>query len=233
MAENLILKALPGDERQRLLRAAVQVDFVQYDVIAAQGAPIEHVYFVQSGLVSLFGVAADGRGLELGTIGLEGALGSMVAFGARHFTARAIAHFRCTAIRVPARDFRTLYGESSHLASAVNRRLADLLRQSQQNALCHALHSLEARFSRRVLQSSDTNDHSVLELTQEYCAQMLGVQRTSVSMVARALQVAGAIDTVRGKIRILDRAQLEAAACECYLTSRTQHDVGRDRAAEG
>jgi DNA-binding transcriptional regulator YhcF (GntR family) len=69
-----------------------------------------------------------------------------------------------------------------------------------------------------LLQTRDRNDGDNLPLTQEFLAQMLGVRRTTLTLVARELQSAGLIKYSRGKIEILDRAGLEATACECYKT---------------
>src|SRR5262249_31676243 len=104
----------------------------------------------------------------------------------------------------------------SVFSELIDRHVGLLLFQGQQNAVCHALHSMEARLCRRLLQASDTLDTRVLDVTQEFYSQMLGVQRTSVSLVAHGLQRVGCIQTRRGKIELKDRAQLESLACECY-----------------
>jgi CRP-like cAMP-binding protein len=113
----------------------------------------------------------------------------------------------------------------------VNRQLGLLLFQAEQNALCHALHTIEARFCRWLLQATDRLDSNLLELTQEACSQNLGVQRTSVSMVAHSLQRAGHLRTRRGKIEILDRSGLEKTACECYSQVRQRFETEYPKAA--
>jgi CRP-like cAMP-binding protein len=115
-----------------------------------------------------------------------------------------------------APDFRALHRSLPGFGAMVGRHLHHLLVQAQQNALCHALHSIEARLCRWLLQAADAVEGDTVDLTQEECAGSLGVQRTSVSMVAHALQVAGHIRTRRGRIVLLDRAALERNACECY-----------------
>src|SRR4029434_11071816 len=102
------------------------------------------------------------------------------------------------------------------LAGMAGQHVMWVLFQAQQNALCHALHSIEARFCRWILQASEELDSATLDMTQECCSHILGVQRTSVSMIAHALQATGGMRTRRAKIEILARAELEQVACECY-----------------
>jgi hypothetical protein len=118
--------------------------------------------------------------------------------------------------QVPRSQFLDLLEQSPVLTTLVQHHIQFLLFQAQQNAFCHALHSIEARLCRWLLQACDVLEGDVLEMTQEVCAHILGVQRTSLSLVAHTLQEAGSIRTVRGKIEIVNRPQLEKGACECY-----------------
>jgi CRP-like cAMP-binding protein len=95
---------------------------------------------------------------------------------------------------------------------------------AQQSAACHALHSVEARLCRWLLQSQDITQSEMVPLTQEFLSHMLGVQRTSVSLCAHALQRAGLIQYARGKIKVLDRGGLKESACECYEVIREHTD---------
>jgi CRP-like cAMP-binding protein len=99
-----------------------------------------------------------------------------------------------------------------------------VLLQAQQSAACHALHTVQARLCRWLLQSQDVTGSEVVPLTQEFLSHMLGVQRTSVSLCAHALQSAGLIKYSRGQIKILDRRGLKKAACECYDAVRQHVD---------
>jgi CRP-like cAMP-binding protein len=102
--------------------------------------------------------------------------------------------------------------------------LSNILLQAQQSAPCHALHSVEARLCRWLLQSQDTTEVDLVQLTQEFLSHMLGVRRTSVSLCAHALQSAGLIRYARGKIKIVNREGLKESACECYEVIREHID---------
>jgi CRP-like cAMP-binding protein len=96
------------------------------------------------------------------------------------------------------------------------------LLQAQQSAACHALHSVEQRFCRWLLQSQDVVESDTIPLTQEFLSHMLGVQRNAVSLAATALNQRELINYSRGLIRVLDREGLRACSCECYEVVRAQ-----------
>jgi CRP-like cAMP-binding protein len=216
MPENHILLSLPAEEYARVIACSVPVNLQQYSVIYGPGAPIEHVYFLDTGMVSLLAAGRDGRAIETAVVGREGLVGSKVVLGPPRMNGQAVVQLSGRALRTPTASFLRCYRELPTLFDLVNRQVGLMLFQAEQNALCHALHTIEARLCRWLLQAGDRLDSNVLELTQEACSQNLGVQRTSISMVAHALQLAGSIRTRRGKIEILDRSSLQSAACECY-----------------
>ncbi len=221
---NLILRSLPDGEHAHIMGHSMPVRLAQNDVIYESGRSIEYVYFPESGMVSLL-TGRDRRAITTGVVGCEGLVGSKVVLGFPEAHGQAVVHLSGHAMRMPAPQFLQAYGRLPSFAGLVNNHIGLLLFQAEQNALCHALHSIESRFCRWVLQAADRLDSNVLELTQESCSQILGVQRTSVSMVAHTLQVAGAIRTRRGKIEILDRASLDSAACECYTRVKERFDA--------
>lgn len=228
--QNIILLSLPPDERACVAEYSTMVDLEQHRVISPSGQPTEHVYFVESGVVALLTTARDGRAIKTGIVGREGIVGSTIVLGSET-SGQAVVQISGRALRAPASKFLSSYGQLPTLTGLVNRHIGLLLFQAQQNALCHALHSIEARFCRWVLQASDRLDNNVLELTQEACSQVLGVQRTSVSMVAHTLQLAGIIRTRRGKIEILDRTRLQNAVCECYQQVKQRFETADSKAA--
>ena len=224
MSENLILRSLPEEEHASLIVHATPVRLTQNDVIYESGGSIEHVYFLESGMVSLV-TGRSGSAIATGVVGCEGLVGSKVVLGSPETHGQAVVHLGGHAIRMPAPQFLQAYGQLPSFTRLVNSHIGLLLFQAEQNALCHALHSIESRFCRWVLQAADRIDSNLLELTQESCSQILGVQRTSVSMVAHTLQLAGTIRTRRGKIEILNRTSLENAACECYGQVKERFDA--------
>jgi CRP-like cAMP-binding protein len=222
MAENLILRSLPAEEIAGLSDPLPNIRLEPQSVLYRRGEPIEHVYFLDSGIVSLLALGEDGRAIETGIVGREGVVGANVILGNGTQNAQAIVLTAGVARRLRKAQFLDWFEKSPALRSLVFNHLDFLLFQAQQNALCHALHSIEERLCRWLLQASDARSGDTVEVTQEFCAHIMGVQRTSLSMVAHGLQEAGSIRTMRGKISILDRARLENAACECYAKSK-QH----------
>jgi len=221
---NLILRSLPEEEHAHIMGHLMPVRLALNDVIYESARPIEHVYFLESGMVSLL-TGRGGRAITTGIVGCEGLVGGKVVLGFPEAHGQAVVHLGGHAMRMPAPQFLQAYGRLPSFAKLVNNHIGLLLFQAEQNALCHALHSIESRFCRWVLQTADRLDSNVVELTQESCSQILGVQRTSVSMVAHTLQLAGAIRTRRGKIEILDRTSLENNACECYGQVKERFDA--------
>jgi CheY-like chemotaxis protein len=146
--------------------------------------------------------------------------------------ARAVVQIDGHALRAPTARVLDWLGQSPALASLVGEHVSHLFLQARQNALCHGLHSIESRFVRWLLEASDRAGDTKLELTQESCAQLLGVQRTTLSMVAHSLQLAGMLRTRRGSIQILNRPALLQRTCVCYAKVKPQLGVGAVRSVE-
>jgi CRP-like cAMP-binding protein len=126
---------------------------------------------------------------------------------------------------VPVARFQAAVAQSDRIRSLVLRFKEALLAQVQQTAACNALHPLEARLARWLLQTSDLADVLQLPLKQDFIAQMLAVRRTTVTLIASKLQQDGLISYRRGRMVVLDRSRLEETACECYGTMRGRADV--------
>jgi CRP-like cAMP-binding protein len=189
------------------------------------GEPIEHIYFPHQGMVSLLAVMADGQGIETATVGSEGVVGAMSGFGIRRGFTRSVVQAPLLASRISSAQFHTAVQKSEGIRNLIMSYNAMLLAQVQQTAACNALHSTESRLARWLLQTRDRIDSDVLPLTQEFLSQMLGVRRTTVTLVARQLEQAGVIQNRRGRIVIVDRKGLEDVACECYAIVRDQVSV--------
>ncbi|HZD27118.1 MAG TPA: Crp/Fnr family transcriptional regulator [Xanthobacteraceae bacterium] len=180
------------------------------------GEEIEHVYFPHSGMVSLVAVMQSGATVETATVGRAGVIGASAALGARTAMARAIVQLPGTAAWLSASQLHAAAVQSQAIRDLIVRYHDLLLSQVQQSVACNALHTLDARLCRWLLQTHDCTEGNVIPLTQEFLGQMLGVRRTTVTIAARLLQGAGLIRYRRGHIQILDRAALEDMACECY-----------------
>jgi CRP-like cAMP-binding protein len=223
---------MPADALARLEPDLHQVSLVQGDVVFEAGDPIEQIYFPQTGLISLLVVTKDGNAVEASTVGCEGAVGLQCGFGARRSFTRATAQIGGEFSTIPAARFAEVARESPPMQRLVGYYTEVLWAESQQITACNAVHQTTARLCRWLLQSADRTNSQMLPLTQEYLAQMLGVRRTTVTLLAQALQSKGLIRYSRGRISILDRSGLEAHACECYHIIRHDylaHMIGLDQ----
>src|SRR5262249_57237435 len=164
----------------------------------------------------------QGDAIEIATIGYEGAVGSFAGLGSRRAHTRAVVQVRGSASRIAASRFRKVAEDSEAVCRLILRYGEMLLIQVQQTAACNALHPVEARLSRWLLQARDRLESNTINLTHEFLSQMLGVRRTTVTVVAHTLQEAGLIRYHRGLIEIIDQPGLEARACECYAAIRPQ-----------
>jgi len=213
---NRFLAALGQQDYLRLAGRLRTVALDQGRTLHDNGDPVEHVYFPHSGSVSLVVTLHDGTAIETIMLGRAGVVGCAAAWGGRYSTGRAVVQLPGSASCLSAAEFRAATRESDAIYELALRYNDLLLAQVQQTAACNALHGLEARLCRWLMQAHDSADDNVIPVTQHLLSQMLGVRRTSLTLVARALQRAGMIRYRRGQMEILDRGKLETAACECY-----------------
>jgi len=186
--------------------------------------PIQYVYFIDCGVVSLVSIMEDGATVEVGTIGNEGMVGLPLFLGAGTTPHQTFVQVPGTATRIQAEVFKRVVSPNSFLHSLLQQYTQALFNQISQSAACNRLHSIEERCCRWLLMTHDRVESDQFELIQEFLAQMLGVRRAGVSVVAAMLQQAGLIRYSRGKMNILDRAGLEAGSCECYAIVKREFD---------
>jgi CRP-like cAMP-binding protein len=199
-------------------------------LLHAEGEIAEDVYFPAGAILSVIAQMEDGRAVECCSIGRESAYGLAFPFGAKTAVNRVIVQMPGRCYLAPVQRVRAVAARSPSLLEAMSRHLQGAGAQTEQSVACNALHDVEARLSRWILMSADRTDESPLPLTQEAMAFMLGVQRTTVTTAARALQSAGLISYRRGEITLIDRDALEDAACECYAAFRQKfHQVVNGR----
>jgi CRP-like cAMP-binding protein len=192
--------------------------YSQNAVLIEVGQDVDYVYFPHNGMLSLLAVMRDGKAIETATVGREGVVGAMVGLGHTRSLVRVSVQLPMTASRIASAQFRKLVAASDSLRDICITYNEVLLAQARVTAACNALHTVEARFGRWLLQSSDRAENDTVRLTQELLAEMLGVRRTSVTEVAVKMQADGVITYSRGVIKIVDRAKLERQSCECYET---------------
>jgi CRP-like cAMP-binding protein len=164
----------------------------------------------------------DGTAIEIATLGRESVLGVLSALGNHQSNVRAVVQISGAGWKMRAADFRAAVEKSRMLSHMVLLSSELTLAQMQQTAACNALHSAERRLCRWILQVRDRIDGDVIELTQDFLAQMLAVRRPTVTLIAQGLQNAGLIRYRRGRITIVDHAGLEKLACECVEEIRTK-----------
>ena len=221
---NLLLAALSAEDRALLTPGLAQVDLERGRLLYDPGDRIEHVYFPHDGVISLMTLMDSGAAIESATIGREGALGLAAAAAPRQSLVRAIVQTPTRAARIGAAQLHEAWEKSPRIRELVDLHGEALFAHAIQSVACNALHSVEARFCRWLLTCHDRISTDTIALTQEFLADMLGVQRTTVTAVARAMQEKGAIRYRRGVVDIVDRGTLETLACECYGVIRRTYE---------
>jgi CRP-like cAMP-binding protein len=224
-AENMILAALPRDERDRLQQYLGFVLVKPGEVFWEPNQPITSVYFPTSGMVSFVAVMCDGATAEVGITGRDGFVGTPILLGARYASVRAIAQCEGSGFRVGSQLFRQILRQTPRLEQMLHRYAYSQAMQLAQGAACNCLHQVPERLARWLTMSCDRTGSEVLPLTHEFLAQMLGCRRSSVTAAMGQLQMAGVIRSEHGRVRILDRERLESRACECYGVMRRLSDL--------
>ncbi|RZJ32366.1 MAG: Crp/Fnr family transcriptional regulator [Brevundimonas sp.] len=213
---NLLLDALPAEDREALLKHAARVPLRLGEDIMAPGQMIDVVHFPLSGIISTVNEMADGRSVEAFMVGREGVAGVEATTIPMRSGSRQTVQLDGEAMRVEAGRVRALVTEHPALLRTLAVYHAGVQRELEQTAACHALHQAERRLAKWLLRCHDRADSDLIRLTQEYMAAMLGSQRTTVNEAAQTLQAEGAIRYSRGKVKVISREALETAACECY-----------------
>jgi len=221
---NRILDALPAQDANRLGRILTPVTLSARQTPCRLGEEIDFVYFPIRGLVSIVTPLADGSAVEVGTIGEEGAVGLTALLSNSVSPHDAVVQGTVEALRAEAPSLRHEFERSAGFRRAILRFTELFIEQVSQTAACNGRHRVEARCARWLLLMADQCESPQFPLTHNLLAALLGVRRTGVSVVAKSLQLQGAIGYSHGKVEILDRSILEELACECYFLMRERID---------
>ncbi len=221
---NRLLSSLAAADIDAIRPHLETIDLPQETVLFEDGDSISRVYFPHRGIISLVVDLASGDTIETALIGRDSVVGGASAIDGKIFLNRAVVQVVGAASVLSADRLRQAAAQSADLRAILMRHDQAVLAQSQQSAACNATHTLEARLARWLLRCRDLLDSEDIPLTQEFIAQMLGVRRTSVTLVANTLQQAGLIAYKRGHIRVQDVEGLKESACECYETLRSHAD---------
>jgi CRP-like cAMP-binding protein len=221
---NQLLRALPRAEFEALRPHLEFVELVRETVLVEAGAPLTHVYLPHDGVISMTLRLSQGQAVEVAMVGRESVFGASAALDGGVSLTDAMVLLPGAASILDVAHFRAAADRSVSFRTLLARHEQALCAQSQQAAACNASHSVEARLSRWLLRARDLANSECLPLTQEILAQMIGVQRNAVSIVAHALQQAGIIRYSRGHIEITNLDGLRETSCECYEAVKAHHD---------
>jgi CRP-like cAMP-binding protein len=221
---NIILSQLPADEYAALAKHLVPVDLPLEKRLSEPNQPIEFIYFLNTGLISTDAVTVKGEQVEVGVIGREGFAGLPALLDQPQMSHSVIIQGSGEGLRIRSTVVRAEFLKGGTLQRLVHAFSYLQLVQITQSVLCNRMHEVEARLARWLLTSADRMESEFLHLTQEFLSQMLGVQRSTVTVAAGELQRNGLIGYSRGRIHILDRDGLTAKACECYSIVNASYD---------
>ncbi len=202
------------------MRSCVEVDLPLRKVLYEPGVVPAYAYFMTSGIASVVAVMENGGMAEVGLIGREGVVGSFHLLGPAKVSTSCFIQLEATALRIRLADLMILFRENAEIRERLLEFVQEQAVSLSQLAGCNRLHDNEERLARWLLMAQDRTHSDTLNFTQEFLAMMLGARRTTVTLIAGVLQRQGLIKYQRGKVKILDRAELEAASCDCYQITK-------------
>jgi CRP-like cAMP-binding protein len=222
---NLLLASLPSQDRSLLEPHLKTVELRQAHILYESGDTITTAYFPYDAVISLVATLTTGEMIEAAMVGRDGVVGAAAALDGRITLSRAIVQLGGTGAACAVDDLHQAAMASPVLLALLIRHEQTVFGQAQQSAACNITHALEARLARWMLRARHLSSSDTLPFTQEFLAEMLGVRRTSVSLVAHTLQQAGMIQYKRGRIQITDLEALRETACECHATVQRHYEL--------
>lgn len=219
-----MLAALPPEELAILEPLLESIKLERRALLYDPECRIEHVWFVESGIVSILSVLGDGSAVETITVGVDGMIGMPVFHGVDVTAEQAMVQAPGSGCRIPAADFRVALPSLPTLGALLHRYAAFAFTMTAQNSACNRKHSVEQRCARWLLTVHDRTEGDDLGLTHDFISQMLGVRRASVTDTLAVLERHGYVATGRNRITMVDRAGLESRVCECYRIIASAYD---------
>lgn len=232
---NRLLAAVEPDILGKFEAELELVELGQGDVLHLPGAVVEEVFFPEGALIGVVTGAPSGEALQTCLVGSDGALGAFEACGTRRNMFLAEVHAPGAAWRMTAADYRRLFDASAGLRTAVHMYVELQLTEARQFVACNALHAVEARLARTLLEASDRWGGPTVPITQKVLAEALGVQRTTVSTALSELERPGAVRGRRGAVEIVDAEALERMACSCrrlLLQARAEIEASPEQSCD-
>jgi CRP-like cAMP-binding protein len=212
---NLLLLSLSPSTRASLLKHATAVELPLATALYEEATVPRYAWFLLSGLASIVTAMPNGESVEIGFIGREGMVGSLHLLGPASLSTRCMMQMSGSALRVPFAEAKKAFDEVTEVRNRILEFVQEQSAVVEQIAGCNRIHDAEQRLIRWLLMAQDRTDYDTLDFTQEYLSEMIGTQRTTVTVIAGDLQRRGLIRYSRGRIHILNRPGLEASACAC------------------
>jgi len=219
---NRLLLALPSRDLKRVMSELEQIRCERAEVLMDADSSLNHVFFPDSGVVSVVAVYSDGSVIEMATIGREGCTGVQAVFGAKRSSVQLLVQIPGSAAKMSRAAFTRAMESTPSFRSLMYAYVQAFLEQILVSGACNGAHSLKERLARWLLMMRDRSDDDALPITQNLLAEMLGVQRPSITNAAGELEGAGLIARGRQQVTILDRQGLTKASCECYKLVRAR-----------
>jgi CRP-like cAMP-binding protein len=219
---NRLLLALSSRNLKQVMPELEHVRCPREQVLMDADSSLDHIYFPDSGVISVLAVYADGNVIEMASIGREGCTGMQAVFGAKVSSAQLLVQIPGTAAKMSRVAFTRAMQSMPSFRSLMYSYVHAFLEQVMVSVACNGAHSLTERLARWLLMMRDRSDDDALPITQNLLAEMLGVQRPTITNAARELERAGLIERGRRQVTILDRPGLTEASCECYQLVRSR-----------
>ena len=200
-----------------------ELELTAGQLIYEADARVDAVYFPRGSVISLVSTLSTGQSVEAAMVGRDGMIGASAALDGKISLSRAVVQMGGLATVCTPDDFKSVAMKSERLHSVIIRHEQAVYAQALQSVACNVTHPVESRLARWMLRARDLSQSDTLPFTQEFLAEMLGVQRTSISPVAHSLQEAGLIKYTRGSIQITNAGGLHDVACECYDTVKQRY----------
>jgi CRP-like cAMP-binding protein len=218
--QSQILNSIPDNEYQAALPHLEFVTLPHHCVLHEPSEKLEFAYFPNSGLISLVVAMENGKTVEAGVVGKEGAAGIPSAVCLNQSPLREVVQIAGAGSRMKVGSLQEVLKSAPQFQMMLSRYAVIQGIQVAQTAACNRLHDVEQRLARWLLMAQDRVGEAAISITHDFLSTMLGTDRPTVSLAAGILQKKKHIAYGRGAVRILNRKKLEGSACECYAVIR-------------
>jgi CRP-like cAMP-binding protein len=214
---NLLLEAVPAEERRRLTPFLESAPVELKQVLVEAGEETRYVYFPDGSVSSSVYTMRDGSTVETTITGFEGMVGVHLWLGQKVAVTRSFVQVPGPCLRMRSEAFMAEVVEAeSPLSDVIGDYVSAYLSFTAITAACNRIHRIEERLCRWLKMVHNRVEGDTFPVRHEFMAYMLGVHRPSVSIAASMLRKAGLIDYDYGRLTVLDSKGLEAGSCECY-----------------